>query len=485
MEDIIMAMNKITGFPKDFLWGGAVAANQLEGAWQEGGKGICAADIGRFRDDIPLEKRYTTDVTKETVLNAISDTKSRYPKRTGIDFYHTFREDLKLIAGMGLKTFRTSINWARIFPNGDESTPNEDGLRFYDELIDCIIENGMQPLITISHYESPINLSLKYKGWYSREMVDFYVRFAKTLFQRYNGKVRDWILINQMNLIMLESFNNHAVLIDTVDNSLQAKYQALHHQLIGCALATKEAKAINPDFRIGLMIYDDVAYAASTKPEDVLATYQRNQMQSYICPDVLLRGYYPNYAFRYYDAMGITIHFESGDEEILKNNTVDFLSMSYYYTSVADAASVADNHREYPNPATPQSDWGWGIDPIGLRTKLNYYWDRYQKPISITENGLGAFDKVEDGQIHDSYRIQYLKEHIAQVREAIIDGVNVFAYYPWAPIDIVSCTSCEMSKRYGFIHVDIDDYGNGTGKRTPKDSYYWYKKVIESNGDEL
>jgi len=475
-------MNNITGFPSDFLWGGAVAANQLEGAWREGGKGASVSDVTFLKDSLPLKKRSTSVMTREDILNALEDTECVYPKRWGIDFFHSYREDLKLIAGMGLKSFRTSISWSRIYPNGDESEPNEAALAFYNDLIDAIIENGMEPLITISHYESPVHLSIAYNGWYSRKMVDCYVKFAETLFKRYGKKVKYWILINQMNLVLHEFFLGLAIPADIAENTLEMTFQGLHHQLVASAQATRIAKKINPDLKIGVMIYDDVSYSATTKPEDVWSNYQRCQMYSWFCPDVLIRGYYPGYAFRYFKDNGITVHFESGDEDLLRGNTVDYLSLSYYYTVIADAAS---KEKGYPNPAVKQSDWGWGIDPIGLRTKLNMYWDRYQKPISISENGIGAFDKVaSDGSIHDDYRISYLSEHIHQMREAILDGVNVFAYYLWSPIDIVSCSSCEMSKRYGLIYVDLDDYGNGSGKRSKKDSYFWYKRLIETNGNQ-
>jgi len=474
------------GFPNDFLWGGALAANQVEGAWQEGGKGMSIADITYLQDDLPLHKRYNKELTSKDIEALVKDTELVFPKRWGIDFYHRYKEDIPMLAGTGMNSLRTSIAWTRIFPTGEEDEPNEEGLKYYDDLIDEMIKNGMKPLITISHYESPVHLSMKYRGWHSREMIDFYLKFAAVVMERYKDKVQDWILMCQMNLITFESFNNLAIPMDKVDNPWEAKYQALHHQFVACAKAYEVGKKINPDFRLGMMIYDDVSYPASTKPEDVLANYQRCQRQSYIVPDVLLRGYYPGYMLRYYSDNGYTIHMEPDDLELIRKNTLDYLSFSYYYTSVADAESVAKDDGWRRNPAIEQSDWGWGIDPVGLRTKLNYYWDRYQKPISISENGMGAFDTIEeDGSIHDPYRIAYLREHIRQMREAIKDGVDVFGYYAWGPIDLVSCSSCEMSKRYGFIHVDIDDYGKGSGKRRLKDSYYWYKKVIESNGETL
>jgi 6-phospho-beta-glucosidase len=477
-------MSSVTGFKKGFLWGGAVAANQCEGAWQEGGKGWCVADINEFRDDIPLNKRYNEETTTSAVKRAMEDQEGIYPKRWGIDFYHTFREDLKLLKGLGINSFRTSINWARIFPNGDEAEPNEEGLKFYDALIDEIISNGMTPLITISHYEMPLNLTLNYVGWYSREVIDFFVRYCETLFDRYKGKVKYWIIVNQINLIVHESFNHLGIAEDKVENLLEAKYQGVHNEMVACAKAAKYARKIDPETHVGVSFCDGISYPATSKPEDVFATYRRNQME-YLYGDVLIRGKYPGYAFRFYDENNIHIEFGEHDEEILEN-TVDFMAISYYYTRISDAQSVKEKKTSYDNPHIKASDWGWGIDPIGLRTKLNMYYDRYQKPILIAENGIGALDKPDaDGNIHDDYRVNYLREHIIQMREAVLDGVDVIGYYPWGPIDIISCSSSEMSKRYGFIYVDLDNYGKGSGRRSMKDSYHWYRKVVESNGEIL
>jgi 6-phospho-beta-glucosidase len=414
----------------------------------------------------------------------MQDKEGFYPKRRGIDFYHTYKDDLKLLKGMGINSFRISIAWTRIFPNGDEEIPNEQGLKFYDALIDEIISNDMEPVITVSHYEMPLNLTLKYTGWYSRELIDFFVRYCQVLFDRYGKKIKYWILVNQINLIVHESFNHLGIAEDKVNNLLEAKYQGVHNEMVACAKATRYARENYPNMRIGMMFTDAISYPATCKPEDVFANYRRNQME-YFFGDVLLRGEYPGYAFRFFDDQGIHIKFGKDDEEILKN-TADFMAISYYLTRIADAESVKKKKTAYDNPFIQTNAWGWGIDPIGLRTKLNMYWDRYHIPIMIAENGLGHYDEVEkDGSIHDDYRISYLHDHIKQMREAVLDGVDVFGYFPWGPIDIVSCTSSEMSKRYGFIYVDIDDYGQGSGKRFLKDSYYWYKKVVTSNGEDL
>ncbi|TLG72691.1 glycoside hydrolase family 1 protein [Culicoidibacter larvae] len=471
-------------FPEHFLWGGAVAANQLEGAFDQGGKGLSVADINRYEADMPIDEKSNGELTTADINTLVNDKKGYFPKRNGIDFYHTYKEDLKLLADMGMNSFRTSISWARIFPNGDESEPNEEGLQFYDDLIDEIIKNGMEPLITVSHYEMPLHLAIEYNGWYNRKTIDFFTKYCETIFKRYKDKVKYWILVNQINLIVFESFNHLGIPEDKVDNILEAKYQGIHNELVACGRATKLAKQISPEFKIGMMIYHGGAYAATSKPEDVLATLQRNQIE-YFTADVLLRGKYPKYMFRYFEEQGIDIKFYDGDEEDLKN-TAEFMTYSYYYTRIADAESAKKLNSAYINPELPANPWGWSIDPIGLRISLNEYYDRYQLPIMITENGLGCHDELTaDGHVHDEYRIEYYREHIKQMKLAISDGVEVIGYYPWGPIDLVSCSSSEMSKRYGFIYVDLDDYGQGSGKRIKKDSYYWYQKVCHSNGEDL
>jgi 6-phospho-beta-glucosidase len=477
-------MNSIKQFPKDFYWGGAVAANQCEGAWQEGGKGWCVADINRFREDLPREKRSNKELSSADVADAMRDTSGIYPKRQGIDFYHTYKEDLKLLAGTGMNMFRTSINWSRIFPKGDETVPNEEGLKFYDGLIEEIIKNGMEPLITLSHYEMPLHLTTAYTGWYSRELIDFFVRYCETVFRRYKDKVRYWIVVNQINLIAFETFNHLGIAEDKVKNLEEANFQGVHNEMVASARATAIARKINPAFRIGAMVLDDIAYPATCKPEDVLATYRRNQMQ-YFISDVLLRGKYPGYALRYLDEHRINVVFGDTDARDLQN-TADFLAISYYYTSVCDAESANTRRGGRENPHVAANAWGWGIDPVGLRTKLNMFWDRYEVPVIIAENGMGAYDKAEpDGTVHDPYRIDYLRSHIEQLKEAVMDGVKVIAFCPWGPIDIVSASSSEMEKRYGFIYVDIDNHGKGSGKRLLKDSYFWYKQVVASNGECL
>lgn len=471
-------------FPTGFLWGGAFAANQMEGAYDIGGKGLCVADINEFRADIPADKRYNTEITSLYIEEALNDKTKVFPKRKGIDFYYTYKEDLKMLGkyGLGFKTFRTSINWSRIFPKGNEIEPNEEGLAFYDKLIDEVIKNGMEPMITMSHYEMPLYLTQYYKGWYSKAVIGFFERYGKTLLDRYHDKVKLWIPVNQINLIKHESFNHLGVCEDFVDNIDEAKYQAVINEMISCAAITKYAKENYPDLQIGMMLYSGLAYSASPKPEDVLATMLHNQME-YFFGDVLLRGYIPGYAWRYFKEKGFNIDVSSKEKEVLKN-TGDFFSFSYYYTRLCSQESYKKGEI-YRNPELSANPWGWSIDPVGLRILLNKFYDRYQKPIYITENGIGLYDEFENGKVKDDYRPEYYRLHIEQMKEAISDGVDLRGYYIWAPIDIVSCSSSEMSKRYGFIYVDRDNYGNGTNNRYIKDSYKWLQNVISSNGEEI
>lgn len=473
------------GFRPDFLWGGAIAANQAEGAWQEGGKGWCLADINLFRGDVPLEKRSNKEMTTDQIAFHVADQEGRYPKRDGIDFYRTFDTDLGLLAETGMNAFRTSINWARIFPNGDDPEPNEEGLAFYDRLIDSIIAHGMEPVITMSHYEMPLHLTTAYSGWYSREVIDHFVRFGETLIRRYQGKVKHWIVVNQINLITHESFNHLGVAADKVEDLASAKYQAVHHEMVAAAKITKLGREIDPETIFSVMLCHTLTDPATCKPEDIFASLQQNQLQ-YFFTDVALRGVYPGYMLRYFADQGITVEFGEGDAEALAEGTAQMLTFSYYYTRVMDGEHwEAGDVDGTPNPYLNASDWGWAINPLGLRQALNNYWDRYQVPMMITENGLGAFDELVDGHIADSYRIDYFRQHIEAMREAVADGVDLRGWFWWGPIDVVSCSSSEMSKRYGFLYVDLDDYGNGSGARLPKQSRDWFRDVVASNGAVL
>ncbi len=383
------------GFPKDFLWGGAVAANQCEGAWNVDGKGCSMADI----EELPLEYSRTKVVgfkhTKEEMLKASQDMTNYYPRRKGIDFYHTYKEDLALMKEMGFKCFRTSFNWTRIFPNGDEDEPNEAGLKFYDDLLDEMIKDGIEPVMTISHYEMPIHLISEYGGWYSKKVLDCFIHFCKVLFERYHSKVKYWIVFNQINSLGgWGEFASLGMLEDEFDDWDSAKYQATHHQLVASAMAKKIAHEIDPSMKIGMMLGDDATYYATCDPKDVFANTQFMQMSVYFYSDVLIHGEYPGYALRYFKDHHIHVEITKEEEELLKENTVDFLSFSYYHTK----AKNAQEQGPIPNPYLEKSIWGWAIDPIGFRNSLNLYWDRYHMPMFIAENGLGALDEVVDGQ---------------------------------------------------------------------------------------
>ncbi|WP_079709215.1 glycoside hydrolase family 1 protein [Paraliobacillus ryukyuensis] len=479
-------------FPKDFLWGGATAANQIEGAYNEGGKGLSIFDMISF---IPKEER-TKDIEmgvssrKELDKLLAQDTSGNFPKRRGVDFYHRYKEDIALFAEMGFKTFRLSISWPRIFPNGDETEPNEEGLKFYDNVFDELLKYGIEPLVTLSHYEIPLNLVQKYNGWTDRRVVDFFTNYAETVFNRYKDKVKYWLTFNEINVSTMEPYIGSGILIDEVEHVEQAVYQALHHQFVASARAIKACHEIIPEAQIGCMLARMEVYPETPNPDDVLEALIQEQKNLFFT-DVQVRGYYPSFMLNYFKDNGIHIEMQPGDEEILAQHTVDFLSFSYYMTMVAsgDAERVKEKGNFFtgvPNPYLKASDWGWQIDPKGLRITLKKLYDRYQVPLFIVENGLGAYDTVEeDGSIIDDYRIDYLRAHIKEMSEAIKEGVDVMGYTSWGCIDLISASTSEMSKRYGFIYVDQDDYGNGTLERKKKKSFDWYKHVIATNGAEL
>lgn len=479
-----------TGFPEGFLWGGATAANQYEGAWNEDGKGLSTAEVvknAEKRTDMNLG-----NITLEDIEIAIADkTDENYPKRRGVDFYHRFEEDLALMGEMGAKAFRISLAWTRIFPNGDETEPNEAGLAFYDKVFETMAKYGIEPVVTLSHYESPIHLTMTRNGWADRATIADFNRFTETVFRRYKGKVKYWLTFNEINT---GSFGFHETgAVDTglpYDEQLQIRYQALHHQFVASAIATKQVHEIDPEAKIGAMLARMQTYPATPNPADVQAAQVQDELNLFFT-DVQVRGEYPEFMNRYFAEHNVKIAMADDDEAILKAHPVDFLSFSYYMSTVTSAGdSEADALGNMAvggrNPYLEASDWGWQIDPVGLRIALNEMWDRYRVPLFIVENGLGALDEIAaDGGIHDTYRIDYLRKHIEQMREAIIDGVDLMGYTMWGIIDLVSFSTSEMSKRYGVVYVDQDDAGNGTLERKKKDSFEWYKKVIATNGDDL
>ncbi|HBR1526335.1 TPA: glycoside hydrolase family 1 protein [Klebsiella pneumoniae] len=464
-------------FPNDFLWGGAVAANQCEGAYDKDGKGLSIQDI--------LPKGIVGPVTDGPTPDNL--------KLEGIDFYNRYKEDIKLFAEMGFKVFRTSIAWSRIYPNGDDALPNEKGLKFYDDLFEECLKHGIQPLVTISHYETPLNLSKSYNGWANRKLVEFYVKFAETIFERYRDKVKYWLTFNEINSVLHQPLMSGGIMTPKAELSKQDLYQAVHHELVASALAVKKGREIIPDAQFGCMILSMPVYPLTPNPDDVLAASHAEHMNDFF-GDVHVRGTYPGYMKRFFRENDIAIKFENGDEEILKN-TVDFVSFSYY-VSVCESAdksikpSVGNLIGGLPNPYLKASEWGWQIDPKGLRVTLNKYYDRYQKPLFIVENGLGAQDELVkdvDGNltVNDDYRIQYLNDHLVQVEEAIKDGIPVLGFTTWGCIDLVSASTAEMKKRYGLIYVDRNNDGSGSLERYKKKSFYWYKDVISTNGESL
>ncbi|MCE0845663.1 6-phospho-beta-glucosidase [Buttiauxella sp. A2-C1_F] len=470
-------------FPKDFLWGGAIAANQAEGAYLEGGKGLTTVDTiphGKDRMSVKLgiEKRFS-----------LRDDEY-YPSHVGIDFYHRYKEDIALMAEMGFTVFRTSIAWSRIYPNGDELTPNAEGIAFYRDMFAECKKQGIEPLVTLCHFDVPMHLVKEYGSWRNRKMVEFFTRYARTCFEAFDGLVKYWLTFNEINILLHSPYSGAGLVFEEGDNKEQVKYQATHHELLASALATKIAHEVNPNNQVGCMLAGGNFYPYSCKPEDVWAALEKDRENLFFI-DVQARGAYPAYTKRLFREKGFELEVQPGDDEILKN-TVDFVSFSYYASRCASAdmndqnSNAANIVKSLKNPHIQASEWGWGIDPLGLRITMNMMYDRYQKPLFLVENGLGAKDEInEQGQINDDYRISYLREHIKAMADAIDDGIPVMGYTSWGCIDLVSASTGEMSKRYGFIYVDRDDQGNGTLARTRKKSFYWYKKVIASNGSDL
>lgn len=475
-------------FGKEFLWGGAVAANQFEGGWTDGGKGPSVMDV--ITGGAHGVARRITDGVLDGEF---------YPNQDAIDFYHHYKEDIALFAEMGFKCFRTSIAWARIFPNGDEAEPNEAGLAFYDAVFDELLKYHIEPVITLSHFEMPLHLAKEYGGWMDRRVIDCFVRFATVCFDRYKTKVKYWMTFNEINNQMnykndLFGWSNSGVMFSKYDNPEEAMYQAVHHELVASALAVRAGHEINPEFKIGCMISMIPIYPYSCRPADMLLSVQEMHMR-YFFTDIHCRGHYPSYALKMFERKGFRIRMEPEDEAILQAGTVDYIGFSYYMSSVVDSQATRDVSGEVitssphsvDNPYIRTTDWGWSIDPEGLRYALNVLYERYEKPLFIVENGFGAVDiKNEDGTCDDDARIDYLRAHIQEMKKAVSeDGVDLMGYTPWGCIDLVSFTTGEMKKRYGFIYVDRNDDGSGSMTRSKKKSFDWYKQVIGSNGEEL
>lgn len=465
------------GFPKDFLWGGATAANQCEGAYIQDGKGLNTADV-MTKGSRYVEREITEDIEPGKV----------YPSHFAINHYNRYEEDIALFAEMGFKSYRMSIAWSRIFPNGDDEAPCEAGLAHYDAVFDECRKFGIEPIVTMSHYEMPLNLYKKYDGWKNRRLVDFFARYSETILRRYKGKVKYWLTFNEINCMELLPWTSAG----HRDSSTQAKASSGHHQFLASARTVQLAHEIDPEAKVGMMLAGMFYYPATCDPDDIFSSYTAQRSQLFYC-DVMCRGHYPEYRLKEYEREGVTIPIQPGDDEVLRNGTVDFMSYSYYFTIVTGkkskgaGISMGSPDTGYSNQYLPKTRWGWSIDPVGLRYTLNLLYDRYQKPLMIVENGLGAEDTLTaDGKVHDDYRIDYHRQHIREMEKAITeDGIPLLAYTAWGCIDIVSAGTGEMYKRYGFIYVDTDDDGNGSGKRYRKDSFEWYKKVIASNGADL
>lgn len=469
-------------FPEGFLWGGATAANQCEGAYNEGGRGLANVDvvpIGKDRFPIIAGQMKSFDFDNEHF----------YPAKGAIDMYHTYREDIALFAEMGFKTYRLSIAWTRIFPKGDELEPNEEGLAYYEDLFKTCQKYGIEPLVTITHFDCPMHLIEEYGGWRNRKLVDFYERLVTVLFTRYKGLVKYWLTFNEINMILHAPFMGAGLYFEEGENKKQAMYDSIHHELMASAIATRVAHEIDPENKVGCMLAAGSYYPYNCRPEDVFQA-QTDNRENYGFIDVQSRGEYPNYLLKQLERDGVVIPFLEGDKEILKEHTVDFISFSYYSSRVSTTdkelldTTAGNIFASVKNPFLEESEWGWQIDPLGFRITMNELYDRYQKPLFVVENGLGAVDTPdENGYVVDDYRIEYLRQHINAMNDAInLDGVEVMGYTTWGCIDLVSAGTGEMKKRYGFIYVDRDNEGNGTLKRSKKKSFDWYKKVIASNG---
>ncbi len=473
--------------PDNFLWGGATAANQCEGAYREGGRGLSSVDVIPFGPD-------RMPVARGQMKMLACDSEHSYPAHEAIDMYHHFKEDIALFAQMGFKCYRLSVSWTRIFPNGDDETPNEEGIRFYNDLFDECLRNGIEPLVTICHFDTPVALIKKYGGWKDRRMVDAYLRYCEVLFRQYGKKVKYWITFNEINMLLHMPFMGAGIVFEEGENPEQVKYQAAHHELLASAKAVKLAHEIMPDAKVGCMLAAGQFYPYTCAPADVYKAMECDR-DNYFFIDVQARGTYPVWAVKRMEKAGVRIQTEAGDEDILKAGVVDFVSLSYYCSRCisSDPEILKNKSRGNAvinaviNPYLKSSEWGWQIDPLGLRITLNTLYDRYGKPLFIVENGLGANDAVEeDGTIHDPYRIDYMREHIKAMMEAVNeDGIPLLGYTCWGCIDLVSASTGEMKKRYGMIYVDKQNDGSGDLKRLKKDSFYWYQKVIRTNGEDL
>lgn len=471
-------------FPNDFMWGSASAAYHFEGGFDKDGKGLTVQDV-------------TPHGARGVITDGPTDDNL---KLKAANFYENYKEDIKLFAEMGFKAFRTSISWARIFPNGDDETPNEKGLQFYDDVFDELHKYGIEPIVTLAHYETPLSLVERYNGWMNRDLIEVFEKYAVTVFERYKDKVKYWITFNEINSMFETPFISGGIKTPEKELTPSDLYQASHHQLVASALVTKRAREINPEFKVGCMISAKGVYPLRPSPEDAVLEMQKKDELDFFT-HVHARGEYPYYVKRVFDENNIKLNITDDDRKLLRENTVDYISLSYYrsvcvtglegkgYEDIRDVDEDTFTIKEVLNPTLNISEWGWQIDPVGFRIVLNQIYDKYELPIFIVENGLGAKDKLEkeDGKIviHDDYRISYLEQHIKQVYEAILDGVEIIGYLSWAAMDVVSTTEGSIDKRYGFIYIDLQSDGTGSLQRYKKDSFYWYKKLISTKAKSI
>lgn len=466
-----------------FLWGGAVAAHQVEGAYLEEGKGLDISDV-------------LTAGTKD-IPRAIDPTlndKSYFPNHNAIDFYHRYKDDIALLKELGINCFRTSINWSRLFPTGVEDEPNKEGLKYYRNLFTELLDNGIEPVVTLSHFEMPYYLVDKYGGWRSRECIDFFYKFASTCFDAFHDQVKYWLTFNEINNQTLVDnplfpYTNSGLIFKDDENKLETMYQAAHYEFVASAKVVQYAHQNYPDLLVGCMVAAQPYYAYSSNPDDILKAQKMNRDQWFFS-DVQIRGKYPNGILKKFEQNGYKLDITESDLQVIQQGKVDYLGFSYYLSSTVSAdpkmktvgSGNAAGTDTVKNPYLQDSEWGWTIDPKGFRIWINEAYERYDIPLFVVENGLGAVDiKNENNEIHDDYRINYLQMHIDEMIKAIeIDGVEIMGYTVWGIIDPISFTTGQISKRYGMIYVDLDDNGNGSLKRFKKDSFYWYQELIKN-----
>lgn len=473
-------------FPKGFLIGGAFSAAQCEGACREGGRGLSVWDM------IPFDEGNTGSkfsLSYEEVMHAFhDDNDTRYPKRRGIDFYHHYKEDLNLFAEMGFKACRISISWSRLFPTGEESTPNESGLKFYHDVFQHMRYLHIEPIVTISHFDLPAHLAIAYNGWESRKLIDYFQTYTTCLFDEFHKDVTYWITFNEIDATIHIPYIGAGMIARDDTNDETKKYQALHHQFVAASKTIQYGHDHYPNIKIGCMATKNLKYASTCKPEDCLQ-FLKETMEDMTYSDVQVFGEYPFHLKKYWKDHNIQIAIENEDLNTIKENTVDFVSFSYYASLVTSfdksnkestSGNLLDGEK---NPYLKQTPWGWQIDPIGLRYSLNQLYDRYHLPLFVAENGLGMIDEFKDDTVYDDYRIDYVKQHLEQLLIAIEeDGVDCIGYTYWGCIDCIAGSTSQMKKRYGFIYVDQNDDGTGTLQRYPKQSFYWYKNLIKANG---